>query len=94
MLGQNNGRKHLKRSNIHGYCPHCNADLDGDLVIDYPLSQGKTMKEALEYAKHYAGWEQHKEKNRWGRAIGIYNLDYDRTTHYECPDCRGKIERK
>ena len=38
-------------SNINGNCPHCNADLDGDLVIDYPLSQGKTMSkdEALKY---------------------------------------------
>jgi hypothetical protein len=53
-------------SNIHGYCPHCNANLDGDLVIDYPLSQGQSMEEALEYASEYSGWNQHKEKT-WDR---------------------------
>ena len=80
--------------NIHGYCPHCNANLDGDLVIDYPLSQGKSMDEALEYAKFYAGWEEHGEANRWGRAIGLYCRDRDRTIGYRCPDCDGTWERK
>jgi hypothetical protein len=75
-------------SNIHGYCPHCNADLDGDLVINYPLSQGKTMDEAIAYAAMYAGWDKHKEANRWGRAIGLYDVNQDRTTAYRCPDCQ------
>jgi transcription initiation factor IIE alpha subunit len=74
-------------SNINGTCPHCNADLDGDLVINYPLSQGKTMEEAFEYAKNYQGWDNYKENNRFGRAIGLYSLDQDRTTGYRCPDC-------
>jgi hypothetical protein len=65
--------------NINGYCPHCNANLDGDLVINYPLSQGKTMGEALEYASFYAGWNEHKVLNRWGRAIALYDIDKDRT---------------
>lgn len=76
-------------TNIHGYCPHCNANLDGELVIDYPLSQGKTMEEALEYAAYYAGWEEHGAKNRWGRQIGIYDMNSDRTIEYKCPDCNG-----
>ena len=74
-------------SNIKGYCPHCNADLDGDLVIDYPLSQGKTMEEALAYAAMYAGWNEHGKDNRWSRAIGLYDIRKDRTTMYKCPDC-------
>ena len=73
--------------NINGYCPHCNADLDGDLVINYPLSQGKSMEEALRYAAFYAGWNEHKELNRWGRQIAIYDQGRDRTTSYRCPDC-------
>lgn len=80
--------------NINGYCPHCNADLDGDLVINYPLSQGKTMGEALEYAKSYEGWKKHRAFNRWGRAIALYDIDKDRTTAYRCPDCQGTWERK
>ena len=81
-------------SNIHGTCPHCNASLDGDLVIDYPLSQGKSMDEALAYAKFYAGWDEHGEANRWGRAIGLYSLEKDRTIGWRCPDCNGTWERK
>ena len=73
--------------NIHGYCPHCNADLDGDLVINYPLSQGKSMGEAIEYAKYYTGWEKHRVFNRWGRAIALYDFEKDRATAYRCPDC-------
>lgn len=80
-------------NNIHGFCPHCNANLDGDLVINYPLSQGKTMDEAFEYAKHCAGWEQHKILNRWGRAIALYDFIKHRTTAYRCPDCEGTWER-
>lgn len=81
-------------SNINGYCTHCNADLDGDLVINYPLSQGKSREEALEYAKLYAGWNEHGKANRWGRAIGLYSLEKDRTMAYRCPDCDGTWERE
>ena len=79
--------------NINGNCPHCNASLDGDLVINYPLSQGKSMEEALDYASHYAGWEEHGKDNRWGRAIALYSLERDRTTDYRCPDCEKTWER-
>lgn len=81
------------KTNINGTCPHCKASLDGELVIDYPLSQGKSKKEALEYAKSYAGWDEHGEDNRWSRQIGIYNIDSDRTMYYKCPDCDGRIDR-
>ena len=80
--------------NINGHCPHCNVSLDGDLVIDYPLSQGKSMEEALEYAKFYAGWSEHGEDNRWGRAIALYCMDRDRTIGYRCPDCNETWERE
>ena len=80
--------------NIHGFCPHCNADLDGDLVIDYPLSQGEMMSEAIEYAWSYEGWSEHGEANRWNRAIALYDIDKDRTVGYRCPDCEKTWERK
>lgn len=81
-------------SNIHGTCPHCNANLDGDLVISYPLSQGKSMEEALRYAASYSGWNEHGENNRWCRAIGIYSIEKDRTMEYMCPDCQQTWDRK
>lgn len=77
--------------NINGYCPHCKANLDGDLVIDYPLKQGKTKAEALEYASNYAGWDKHGELNRWGRKIGEYDPITDLTTSWKCPDCNLQI---
>jgi len=83
----------MNQPSINGYCPHCNANLDGDLVIDYPLSQGKTMEEAIEYASFYAGWEKHGKLNRWGRQIGVYDMRKDRTVAYKCPDCNGEWGR-
>ena len=80
--------------NIHGHCPHCNANLDGDLIIDYPLSQGESREEALNYAAMYAGWDEHGETNRWGRAIGLYCREKDCTIGYRCPDCNWVWERK
>ena len=79
--------------NINGYCPHCNANLDGDLVIDYPLSQGKTLEEAIDYARFYSGWDKYGVDNKWGRQIGIYDMEKDRTTKYKCPDCGGEWSR-
>jgi len=81
-------------SNIHGYCPHCNADLDGDLVINFPMRQGMSMDEALAYASMYEGWSEHGEANRWSRAIALYDRDKDRTTAYRCPDCNETWERE
>lgn len=71
--------------NINGFCPHCNANLDGDLVINYPLSQGKTREEAVEYVQSYEGWNEHGLHNKWGRQIGQSNGD--RITEWKCPDC-------
>jgi len=79
--------------NIHGYCPHCKADLDGDLVINYPLSQGEDMAEAVRFASAYAGFKEYGLANRWGRAIGVYDMGRDRTVEWECPDCKGRWPR-
>jgi hypothetical protein len=51
------------------------------------------MEEALEYASHYAGWNQHKEENRWGRATALYSILKDRVIAYRCPDCEKTWDR-
>ena len=79
--------------NIHGYCPHCNADLDGDLVINYPLNLGQDMAEAVRYASNYSGFKEYGLANRWGRAIAIYDMSRDRAVEWECPDCKGRWPR-
>jgi hypothetical protein len=73
--------------NQHGHCPDCNANLDGELVIAYPLNQGKTLEEAIEYASNYAGYTENGLNSRFGRQIGIYDINRDRTTKWKCPDC-------
>jgi hypothetical protein len=78
---------------IHGFCPHCNSNMDGELIYDTFIEQGKTPEVALEYSKNYAGWEKHGLQNRWGRKIGIYSLNLDRTMEYQCPDCGKKWDR-
>lgn len=74
-------------------CPHCNANLDGDLVIETFREMYKDEEEALKAAKCYAGWEPHGLQNRWGREIGVYCQDRDRTVAYRCPDCKKEWNR-
>lgn len=76
------------KTNINGYCPACGVCLDGDLVLETFLKQGKPFSTALEWAKHYCGYSTHGLNNRWGRKICVYDLELDRTTHYQCPDCK------
>jgi hypothetical protein len=75
--------------NIHGYCPHCKADLDGKLIIQVAIDMGKTQEEALKYAANYEGWEKYGELNKFSRVVAIYDIFKDRTTSYRCPDCKG-----
>lgn len=80
--------------NIHGFCPHCNANLDGELIISYALESNKSKEEALSYAKSYEGWDRYGELNRWGRVISLYDIKKDKTTAYRCLDCENTWERK
>ena len=34
-----------------------------------------------------------REKGRWGRAIGIYDMEKDRTVRWKCPDCNHEWPR-
>jgi len=34
-----------------------------------------------------------REKGQWGREIGIYDFDKDRTVAWQCPDCGNKWDR-
>ena len=63
----------------------------GNEIVDALLENFKddlTREQAIEYASNYAGWTKHGEANRWGREIGIYSWESDRTVAYECPDCK------
>lgn len=65
-------------------CPNCKADLDGDLIYDTFMEKHGDEQKALETAAMYGAT---KTEGRWGRQIGIYSVDKDRTVAHRCPDC-------
>lgn len=77
----------MQSKNINGYCPECNYDFDGELIIDSFIEAGKTQEEALEIAKMYSGWTLHKEANRWSKRVNIYSLEVDRSLEHYCTNC-------
>ena len=72
-------------------CPKCNSNLEGQLIYETFLDQyaGDETK-ALEAAAMYGAT---KTEGRWGRAIGIYSMEKDRTVAYRCPDCGHEWKR-
>lgn len=71
-------------SNEHGYCPNCNVDLDGGSVWQYFFEKTGSETEADKAAKAYGA---DRTQGQWGRAIGIYDMELDRTVAWKCPDC-------
>lgn len=89
-----------KKINCHGYCPHCNADLDGENMID----TFKRMRDKGSANGHYKGWTDKQIQDMvssnysapyiWGRQIGIeYQGSYDGILRWQCPDCKGTWDR-
>jgi len=76
----------------HGHCPSCGVDLDGGSIWETGLERyGGSEEEADKYAECYGAT---RTKGRWGRQIGIYDFDKDRTVMWRCPDCNHEWERK
>ena len=65
-------------------CPNCKNNLDGVLIYDTFLEKYGDEDKALETAKLYGAT---KTEGRWGRQIGIYDMELDRTIKWKCPDC-------
>ena len=84
----------MKKASIHGFCPHCNANLDGELVIALPLKKGASVDAAIEYASNFMGWKEHGILNRFGRVTNIYDIGSDRTVAHRCPDCHLSWEKQ
>ena len=81
-----------------GRCPHCNVDLNGGLIwttfYDKAVEDGCTMAEAVDIANETAAmYGASQDKGMWGRQIGIYDLERDRTVRWKCPDCDGEWDR-
>lgn len=71
-------------------CPSCNCNLEGEDVYQYFLKIEKPAK-AEEIAGHY-GWTK-ENPCCFSKVIGIYSMERDMTTHWQCPDCDHRWER-
>ncbi len=69
-------------------CPSCGTELNGGLIWETFKNQGNSDTEADRMAKMYGAT---RTDGYWGREIGIYDRERDRTTAWRCPDC-GHVE--
>jgi hypothetical protein len=72
-------------NNEHGYCPNCGINFDGDLIWDTGMEMYGNAEKADEYAKAYGAT---RTTGRWGKKIGIYSMEEDRTTGWKCVECK------
>ena len=73
------------------HCPCCNAGFETDDIYEFFLKQKGDETKALESAKMY-GWKKESPCSFY-RCIGVYDMEKDRTTHWQCPDCKHRWER-
>jgi hypothetical protein len=71
-------------------CPSCNESLEGELIYEHFLAQYGDEEKALKTAEMYGAT---KTTGRWGLAIGIYDMEQDRTVAWRCPFCQHQWER-
>ena len=83
-------RKKVSMENEHGYCPKCNLNLDGENIWDY-FNKIKASEEDADKAAALYGAT--REKGCFGKEIGIYSYDEDRTVAYRCPECNHEWKR-
>jgi hypothetical protein len=72
------------------HCPLCHSDLNGGLIYQTFFDQHGDHDKALETASHYGATAT---EGHWGRQIGIYDFEKDRTVANQCPDCYGEWPR-
>lgn len=80
----------MSMENEHGYCPNCKADLDGEPIWEYFFKEYGSESEADRVAEMYGAT---REKGKFGRRIGIYDMDKDMTVAWACPDCNHQWSR-
>ena len=65
-------------------CPKCKTDLSGGLIYETFLKKYEDEQKALKTAAMYGAT---KTTGRWGREIGVYDVERDRVARWRCPDC-------
>ena len=77
-------------NNEHGYCPNCGINFDGGLIWDTGMEIHNSEEKADEYAEMYGAT---RTTGRWGKNIGIYSMEEDRTVGFKCPECKHEYDR-
>ena len=77
---------------INNRCKHCGHHIDGGDIYAYFLTKEPSEAQALERASNY-GWCR-EAPLRFSKAIGIYDMEKDLITHYECPRCKEILTKK
>lgn len=67
-----------------GHCPACKADLNGGSIWEHFFKETGSEAEADRIAELYGAT---RTSGQWGRQIGLYDMDKDRTVAWKCPDC-------
>jgi hypothetical protein len=75
----------------NGSCPACGVSWNGGSVWEHFFKETGSEEEATRIAAMYGCT---KEKGNWGRQIGLYDMNADRTVGYKCPDCGHVIGRE
>lgn len=81
----------MMAKNDHGNCPHCGVDLNGPWIWQHFFERHGSEEEADRIAEMYGA---DRNNGRFGRVIGLYDQEKDRTDGYACPDCHRSWERK
>lgn len=71
--------------NENGFCPNCNADFDGENILQALLRQGKSPQDSLYIAQNFYGYKD--ERTKFSRKILVYSLEKDQGHESRCPDC-------
>jgi hypothetical protein len=66
-------------------------DFDGGLIWDTGMERYGDEKRADEYAHAFGAT---RTTGKWGKKIGIYNMEQDMTTRWKCPECGHVQDRK
>jgi len=74
----------------HKYCPECGFHLEGGLIFETFLEKYGDREKARVAARLYGATET---EGRWGKAIGIYDMERDMTVEWMCPECRHTWKR-
>lgn len=71
--------------NENGYCPFCETDLDGEDMVDFFVSEGKTLSQAYVHAMVYFRYGDNNTK--FTRMIPLYDKNTGKNIGHKCPDC-------